>query len=183
MKKLTAFAINFPVTISMIVLGIVLLGGISYNKLGVDLLPNVALPHLMVQTTYKNATPEEIEKLVTEPLESAVGTIPGVKDIKSVSKEGVSIISIDFVWGTEIDKTILTLREKLDNIRFVLPRDAGRPSIIRATPSSTTIMSLVVTYVKRETANVKERRSRESGPSGITPWNKTEKHSTGQGNC
>ena len=56
----------------------------------------------MVQTTYNNATPEEIEKLVTEPLESAVGTIPGVKDIKSVSKEGVSIISIDFVWGTEI---------------------------------------------------------------------------------
>ena len=56
----------------------------------------------MVQTTYNNATPEEIEKLVTEPLESAIGTIPGVKDIKSVSKEGVSIISIDFVWRTDI---------------------------------------------------------------------------------
>lgn len=136
-----------------------MLGIFAFSKLGVDLLPNVALPHLMVQTTYKNATPEEIEKLVTEPLESAVGTIPGVKDIKSVSKEGISIISIDFLWGTEIDKTILTLREKLDNIRFALPRDAGRPSIIRANPSSTPILSLVVSYVKRETANVKNRNA------------------------
>lgn len=143
----------------MFYIGIAMLGIFAFSKLGVDLLPNVALPHLMVQTTYKNATPEEIEKLITEPLESAVGTIPGVKDIKSVSKEGVSIISIDFLWGTEIDKTILTLREKLDNIRFVLPKEAGRPSIIRANPSSTPIMSLVVTYVKRETADVKNRNA------------------------
>ncbi|PIQ08097.1 MAG: hypothetical protein COW71_13480 [Ignavibacteriales bacterium CG18_big_fil_WC_8_21_14_2_50_31_20] len=134
----------------MFYIGIAMLGIFAFSKLGVDLLPNVVLPHLMVQTTYNNATPEEIEKLVTEPLESAVGTIPGVKDIKSVSKEGVSIISIDFVWGTEIDKTILTLREKLDNIRFVLPREAGRPSIIRANPSSTPIMSLVVSYKSRK---------------------------------
>ncbi len=134
-----------------------MLGIFAFSKLGVDLLPNVALPHLMVQTTYQNATPEEIEKLVTEPLESAVGTIPGVKDIKSVSKEGISIISIDFLWGTDIDKTILSLREKLDNIRFVLPKEAGRPSIIRANPSSTPIMSLVVSYVKRHTENGKQQ--------------------------
>lgn len=157
-----------------------MLGIFAFSKLGVDLLPNVSLPHLMVQTIYKNATPEEIEKLITEPLESAVGTIPGVKDIKSVSKEGVSIISIDFLWGTDIDKTILTLREKLDNIRFVLPKEAGRPSIIRANPSSTPIMSLVVSYVKRETANVKERRSRESGVGsreieGRSQWDKKSK--------
>ncbi len=139
-----------------------MLGIFAFSKLGVDLLPNVALPHLMVQTTYKNATPEEIEKLVTEPLESAVGTIPGVKDIKSVSKEGVSIISIDFVWGTEIDKTILTLREKLDNIRFVLPREAGRPSIIRANPSSTPIMSLVVSYKNHKSKDENRKWSEQS---------------------
>ena len=138
-----------------------MLGIFAFSKLSVDLLPNVALPHLMVQTTYNNATPEEIEKLVTEPLESAVGTIPGVKDIKSVSKEGVSIISIDFVWGTEIDKAILTLREKLDNIRFVLPREAGRPSIIRANPSSMPIMSLVVSYKRNKKSEVRSQKKSE----------------------
>ncbi len=150
----------------MFYIGIAMLGIFAFSKLGVDLLPNVALPHLMVQTTYKNATPEEIEKLITEPLESAVGTIPGVKDIKSVSKEGVSIISIDFLWGTEIDKTILTLREKLDNIRFVLPKEAGRPSIIRANPSSIPIMSLVVSYKNRKSEVVNREPVLSSSQSG-----------------
>jgi len=100
--SISSTSIRRPVSVAMFYIGIAMLGIFAFSKLGVDLLPNVVLPHLMVQTTYNNATPEEIEKLVTEPLESAVGTIPGVKDIKSVSKEGVSIISIDFVWGTEI---------------------------------------------------------------------------------
>ncbi|MCB0752135.1 MAG: efflux RND transporter permease subunit, partial [Ignavibacteriae bacterium] len=106
----------------MFFIGITFLGIYSFSKLGIDLLPNVSLPHLIVQTTYPNASPEEVEKLVTEPLESAIGTVVGVKKITSVSKEGISVISIDFLWGSNIDLSVLSLREKLDNIRFVLPQ-------------------------------------------------------------
>lgn len=129
----------------MLYLGLTFLGIIAFSRLGIDLLPNIYLPHLVVQTTYSNATPEEIEKLVTEPLESSIGTVSGVKKITSVSKEGISVISVDFVWGTDMDMTVITLREKLDNISFALPRETGRPTIIRSDPSGSPIMSLVLT--------------------------------------
>ncbi len=112
--------------------------------MGVDLLPNVNIPHLIVQTEYENSTPEEVENLITEPLESAVGSINGVKKIVSVSKEDMSVISIDFNWGTDMKEAVLSLREKLDNMRFSLPREAGRPSIIHADPSAAPIMTLAL---------------------------------------
>ena len=62
-----------------------------------------------MQTTYPNASPEEVEKLVTEPLESAVGTVTGVKKITSVSKEGISVISVDFLWGTDMNMAPLEI--------------------------------------------------------------------------
>lgn len=132
----------------MLYLGLAFLGVIAFSRLGIDLLPNIYLPHLVVQTTYPNAAPEEVEKLVTEPLESSIGTMTGVKKISSVSKEGISVISIDFVWGTDMDMTVIGLREKLDNISFVLPPEAGRPTIIRSDPSGSPIQSLVLTYRK-----------------------------------
>jgi HAE1 family hydrophobic/amphiphilic exporter-1 len=151
----------------MFFIGIAFLGIFAFSKLGIDLLPNISLPHLIVQTTYQNSTPEEIEKLLTEPLESTIGTVTGVKKISSVSKEGLSIISVDFLWGTNMDLAVLGLREKLDNIRFALPREAGRPTIIRADPSASPIVSLALTY-RRETRNEKrktedERRETKDG--------------------
>jgi len=125
------------------------LGIYAFARIGVDLLPNINFPHLIVQTTYPNAAPEEIEKLITEPLESAAGTVTGVKNLTSVSREGISVLSVDFVWGTDMDFAVLSLREKLDNMRFALPREAGRPTIIRVDPSSTPIMTLVLSYKQK----------------------------------
>lgn len=133
----------------MLFLALAFLGIFAFSRLGIDLLPNIYLPHLVVQTTYQNATPEEIEKLVTEPLESTIGTISGVKKITSLSKEGISVISVDFVWGTDMNYTVLQLREKLDNTGFALPQEAGRPTIIRADPSASPILSLVLSYKNR----------------------------------
>ncbi|HEX2869067.1 MAG TPA: efflux RND transporter permease subunit [Ignavibacteriales bacterium] len=151
--SVTKYSINRPVALSMFYLGITILGVFAFNKLGIDLLPEVNIPHLIVQTTYQSATPEEIEKLITEPLEAAAGTVTGVKNITSVSKEGISVISLDLVWGTNIDYAILSLREKLDNVRFSLPKDAGRPTIIRADPSSHPIMTLVLAYKDEQKNN------------------------------
>ncbi|MBN1299715.1 MAG: efflux RND transporter permease subunit, partial [Melioribacteraceae bacterium] len=143
----------------------------------IDLLPNIYLPHLLVQTNYQNATPEEVEKLVTEPLESTIGTINGVKKINSVSKEGISVISVDFVWGTDMDMAVLAMREKLDNVAFALPRDAGRPTIVRADPSSEPIMSLVLSYKNRDNGldvgskNSEDGNQKEEVSSNITVKN------------
>lgn len=130
----------------MFFIGIAILSVFAFAQLGVDLLPNVNVPHLIVQTTYANATPEEVEKQITEPLESAIGTVTGVKKVTSVSKEGISVISVDFVWGTDMKYTLLSLREKLDNMSFSLPKEAGRPTIIRSDPSASPIMTLVLGY-------------------------------------
>lgn len=126
----------------MFYIAVALLGIYAFSRIGVDLLPNINIPHLLIQTTYLNASPEEIEKLITEPLESAARTVNGIKSVTSVSKEGISVISLDFVWGTNMDFALLSLREKLDNVRFILPREAGRPTIIRVDPAATPIMTL-----------------------------------------
>ncbi|MBU1098095.1 MAG: efflux RND transporter permease subunit [Bacteroidetes bacterium] len=133
----------------MLFLAFGFLGLFAFTQLGIDLLPNIYLPHLIVQTNYQNATPEEVEKLITEPLESTIGTVSGVKKITSASKEGVSVISIDFVWGTDMDMAVLAMREKLDNVSFVMPRGSGRPTIVRADPSAEPIVSLVLAYKDR----------------------------------
>ena len=143
--SLSSTSIRRPITITVIFIAVSLLGIFAFSNLGVNLLPNVNLPHLMVQTTYPNAMPEEVEKQITEPLESAVGTVTGVKKVTSVSKEGVSVISVDFVWGTDMKYALLSLREKLDNMSFALPKEAGRPTIIRSDPSAAPILTLVLT--------------------------------------
>ncbi len=156
----------------MFFLGIAFLGIFAFSNIGVDLLPSINLPHLLVQTTYPNASPEEIEKLVTEPLEAAIGTVTGVKKITSVSKEGVSIISVDFLWGSNMDLTVLSLREKLDNIRFALPREAGRPTIVRADPSASPVVSLVLAYRREyQVSSIKkvEFRSENLEDQNINP--------------
>ncbi len=150
--SLSSTSIRRPITITVFFCAVALLCAFIFTKLGVDLLPNVNIPHLIVQTTFLNATPEEVEKQITEPLESTAATVPGVKKVTSVSKEGISVISIDFVWGTDMKFALLSLREKLDNMSFSLPREAGKPTIIRSDPSSSPIMTLVLasTYTNTE---------------------------------
>ncbi len=141
----------------MLFIGIAFIGVFAFSKLGIDLLPNINLPHLIVQTSYPNSSPEEIEQLVTEPLESVIGTVTGVKKITSISKGVISIISIDFVWGTNMDMALLSLREKLDNIRFLLPNEAGRPTIIRADPLASPIISLALSYRRQRVEGRNQR--------------------------
>ncbi|MCL5031301.1 MAG: efflux RND transporter permease subunit [Bacteroidetes bacterium] len=141
---MSVLSVRRPITITVFFFAIGLLCLFIFTRLGVDLLPNVSIPHLMIQTALPSATPEEVEKQITEPLESAAGTVSGIKKITSVSKEGISVISVDFVWGTDMKYALLSLREKLDNMSFALPREAGRPTIIRSDPSSSPIMTLVL---------------------------------------
>ncbi len=142
--KLAKIAIDRPVTTFMFYVAIVLLGFISLRQLSVDLLPDISYPRLSVVTQYPGVAPEEIETLITAPLEAAVSRIPGLRRVESVSKEGVSYLSLEFGWGTDMDFAMLHTREKLDSVRYQLPEEAENPTINPLDPKSKPIMVIAV---------------------------------------
>jgi len=142
--KIAKLAIDRPVTTWMFYIAIVLLGLVSLRQLSVDLLPNISYPRLSVLTQYPGVAPEEIETLVTTRLEAGVSRIPGLRRVESVSKEGVSFMTLEFAWGTDMDFTMLHTREALDNVRDNLPEGTDNPTIIPLDPQSKPIIVLAV---------------------------------------
>ena len=128
----------------MLFLAIVLLGGISYVRLPIDLLPDVSYPRLVVYTVYEEVAPAEVERRITEPVEGAVAAVPGVERVTSTSRYGVSLVTLRFAWGTDMDFAMLNVRERLDNARDALPETVGRPTILRVDPESAPVMTLSV---------------------------------------
>ena len=111
-----------PVAVWMLFLAVILLGVIAYVRLPIDLLPDVSYPRLVVYTSYPNVAPAEVERLVTTQIEAQAATVPGVERITSVSREGVSLVTVRFGWGTDMDFAMLNVREKMDNVRESLLR-------------------------------------------------------------
>src|SRR6056297_804424 len=133
--KISNFSISRRITTAMIVLLVVLIGIISFSRLNVDLYPDITFPGAAIVTTYSGVGPEEIETLITKPVESSVATVTGVKSISSTSDAGQSTIVVEFNWGTDMDFAVLDLREKIDLIRSFLPDDADRPLIFKFDPA------------------------------------------------
>ncbi len=150
--SLTHTAVNRPVTIAMLFIGIAVLGLLSLNKISIDFLPAIKTPELMVQTVYTSASPEEIEKQVSEPIESVLGTVSGIKHISSISREGLSLVRLKFSWGSDIDYAMLEVREKLDAVRSFLPSEAERPTILRIDPSTESIITVSLALDKEQHA-------------------------------
>ncbi len=123
---------------------VVLLGVVSLTRLPVDLLPDLSYPKLTVWTTYPGAAPAEVEASVTVPIEGVLSTLSGLRRISSVSREGVSLVTLEFPWGRDMDVAMLHVREKLDELRWLLPRDVDRPTILRMDPRSQPIMGVAV---------------------------------------
>ncbi|MCK4836779.1 MAG: efflux RND transporter permease subunit, partial [Candidatus Aminicenantes bacterium] len=105
--SITDIAVKRPVGTVMFFIGIILLGFISLSKLSINLLPDLSYPKITVLTEYPGSGPEEIEKFITTKLEGPVNSISGVKKINSISKEGISIITLEFHWGTDMDFALL----------------------------------------------------------------------------
>jgi len=132
----------------MLFIGIAVLGLLSFNQISIDFLPAVQIPEMMVLTSYSGAAPEAVEKGVTEPIESILGTVNGLKRITSISREGMSLVRLEFYWGRNIDYALVEVREKLDVMRGLLPEESARPTILRIDPSSEAIMTLSLTSQK-----------------------------------
>lgn len=133
-----------PVAVSMLFLAVILLGGISFLRLPIDLLPDVSYPRLVIYTSYPSVGPAEVERLITRNVESRAASVPGVQRVTSVSREGVSLVTVRFVWGTNMDFAMLNLRERLDELREALPETATRPRILRVDPDAEPILVLSV---------------------------------------
>ena len=143
--NLPRFSINRPVTTVMIFAGIMLFGFISLTKLPQELFPPITYPQLTVVTTYENAAPEEIETLITKPVEEAIGTVSGLRRLRSVSREGLSLVIAEFGWAQNMDFAALRMREKIDLIKERLPRESEEPLVMKYNPFEMPVMTLSIT--------------------------------------
>ncbi|MEX2526485.1 MAG: efflux RND transporter permease subunit [Gemmatimonadota bacterium] len=142
--SLPALAVRRPVAVSMVFVAVILLGGISFLRLPIDLLPEVSYPRLVVYTAYPEVAPAEVERLITERVEAQGAAVPGVQNVTSVSRDGVSLVTLRFAWGTDMDFALLNVRERMDNLREALPEGAQRPRILRVDPDAEPILTLSV---------------------------------------
>ena len=135
-------AIARPVTMFMISAIIILLGGISVTRLPVDLLPDVTYPTVSVIVRYPGVGPQEIEQLITRPIEQTVSAVAGLEQLNSTSSEGSSRVSLSFAWGTDLSDAMDDMRMRLDRVRGRLPIDAEPLQIFRQDSNAMPIMSL-----------------------------------------
>lgn len=124
----------------MIVLAIIALGVVSVRSLAIDLFPKIDLPIAVVATSYEDAAPEEVEKLVSGPIESAISSVEGIDTVQSQSQSGTSLVMMMFKNGTDLDQALLDVREKVDQIKGMLPEQSGDPSIMRFSPDQLPVM-------------------------------------------
>ncbi|MGD9236871.1 MAG: efflux RND transporter permease subunit, partial [Desulfobacterales bacterium] len=127
--NLPQFSVRRPIFATMVTLIFVILGAVSLSRLQIDMLPNIELPTLTIRTDYEGASPEVMERLVTQIIEEIVATVPGVEEISSTSSEGRSTVRVSFVWGTEIDMAAIDVQGKLEDEINELPDDIVRPRI------------------------------------------------------
>ena len=154
--NLPNFSVNRPVTILMLFIGLILIGLISFQNLGLDLLPDLSFPMSAIIVSYSGVAPQEIENMVTIPLEEAVGTIQGVKNINSYSREGSSVVLMEFNWGTDMDVSALNIREKIDQVKGFLPDDASDPIVIKFDPSLMPILVLGMDSEEKDLQKLQE---------------------------
>ncbi|HEX6612541.1 MAG TPA: efflux RND transporter permease subunit [Rhodanobacteraceae bacterium] len=138
--SLPELATRRRVTIGMVTLTFVLFGLIGLSDLKVNLLPDLSYPTLTVRTDDAGAAPAEIESLVTEPVEEAVGVVKNVKRVHSISRTGESDVILEFAWGTDMDMAALDVRDKLDTLQ--LPLEAQKPLLLRFNPSTDPIVRI-----------------------------------------
>lgn len=140
--KLNEFSIRRPVFTVMLTLAVITIGVVSLSRLPIDLMPEIVYPTLNISTSYPNTGPEEIEQLITRPIEEAVSSVPGVEEVFSVSSEGRSTVRAMFSWEVDLDAAADDVRERLDRILPRLPEDINRPMLRKFDPAMFPILIL-----------------------------------------
>ncbi|HAA53425.1 MAG TPA: AcrB/AcrD/AcrF family protein, partial [Myxococcales bacterium] len=142
---ISSLAVRRGVTFAMLYIIIVGFGGFSLLQLKLDLFPDIKFPIIAIINSYSGVSPEEMETLVTRPMEMAISSVKNVKKISSTSKFGNAVVMVELEWGTDIDKAMLDIREKLDLFKKRLPEEARQPLLFAFDPSLQPILILSVT--------------------------------------
>lgn len=168
--NIPAFSVKRKITVLMLTLIVSLFGIISFTRIGIDMMPDLEYPFVSVITTYEGVASEDIENLITRPIEEAVSTVKRVNTVSSISKEGVSVVMVEFEWGTLLDFAAQDVRDKISWLADLIPEDADSPMVIKFNMSDMPILFYGITgmddtiklrqYVKD---NIKTRIERLEG--------------------
>ena len=145
-KYMEKFSVKKPFTILVMVVAIIILGFVSLSGMTTDLLPKMSLPYLLVITTYPGASPEKVESSVSEPVESALGSISGVKNVYSMSYENYGIVELEFADGTDMDSAMVKVSSALDSVKSALPEECGSPNIMEISMDMMASVYLAASY-------------------------------------
>ncbi len=159
MKKFTSFPIKYPVTVSMIVIAIILLGYISFGKLGTDLFPDLSNPRIFIEIEAGEKPPEEIEKKFIKPMEANIMRLKGVNNVSSITRAGASLITVEYGWKQDMDEAFLEIQKSLGN--FEQNGDIDELNISRHDPNSAPV--LLIALQNKQVSDPEELRKTANG--------------------
>ncbi len=175
--NLPRFSVRRPVFTSMVTLIVVVLGVVALGRLQIDLLPAVEIPRLTVRTDYEGASPEVMERLVTQIAEEIVATVPGVEEMSSTSSEGSSRVRVTFGPGTDIDTAALDVQTRLEDEISEFPDDIERPRVSKFDIASYPVVILGISsdldpveLTELVEDQVRYRFGRIAGVAQVDPW-------------
>ena len=143
-QHLFTHVVTHPIAVGMIFVAMLVFGLVSYQRIPVELMPDIGYPTVTVRTTYDGAAPQEVESQVTRNVESSLSTIDGLVSIESRSRAGVSDVILGFDWGSDMSAAVQSMQGESAEELFMLPNDADRPLILRYDPTLEPIMRLAV---------------------------------------
>ena len=143
--RLPHFGVKYPVTTTMIFVSFIIMGLVSVSRLGLDLMPEIEIPVISVSTSYEGAGPEEVESKISKVLEDTLATVKNLDRVESSSEEGISVVSLKFDWGTNLDEAANDVRDMVGLSERYLPDEVDRPMILKFDLSMMPILILAVT--------------------------------------
>ena len=156
MKNLAKIAVARPVTFLMISLIVIGFGVFGLSNLRLNLYPDVSFPTVTVYTVYEGVAPEDMETLISRPIEEQVGSISGVVRVRSLSSQGASVVKLYFNWGTDLYQAEADVRKKLDFVRRAIPQDAQQPIVFSYDPNEEPILVLAL---ESKSVNLRDLRT------------------------
>jgi len=144
--KLHELSVKRPIAVTMIILIMVVLGTYSLTMLPIEAMPEMDLKMAVILTNYQNVGSEEIENLITVPVEEAVASVSGLDTMQSQSMEGMSITMVQFTNDTDIDEAVSTIENNIDMISAMLPEDASDPMVLKLDMNSMASVMMTVSY-------------------------------------
>ena len=150
---LSKFSVKKPYTVVVGVVLIIILGVVSFSSMTVDLLPSMNLPYAIVMTTYIGASPEEVEQVVTKPVEQTMATVSNIKTVQSISNENASTVVLEFDQTANMDSVTIEMRESLDQIQGFWPDEVSNPIIMKLNPDMMPVLVAAVSAKGEDAAN------------------------------